>query len=212
LEQIAAANRLHDQLDQWRRSDRALEELKHRCPGFGPEATLLKVVTVNSLYGTNVYATLRMAQHVEQVMADPGVAQMGLELVERLANVPMGGGETKPIRRYSFASKFAHFFVDAERFPIFDSYAKKMVRFHLGGSGFAHNPRKPYLAFVENINRLVEMAGFTGTRRALDRYLWLAGQYMEWEKDHDAKINAECKMTFKKKSTDTRCLRFGKAV
>jgi len=34
-----------------------------------------------------------------------------------------------------FASKFAHFFIDPDQFPIYDSYAVKMLTYHLNGKG-----------------------------------------------------------------------------
>ena len=50
---IEAANRLHRKLLQWQVTDRALHTLQESLPGFESEATLLKVVTVNQLYGTS---------------------------------------------------------------------------------------------------------------------------------------------------------------
>lgn len=67
--QIAAADRLRLRLRHWEVSDRAFQALSTALPGFGPEPTLLKAVAVNQFYGTNVYAVVRMAKHVSQVMA-----------------------------------------------------------------------------------------------------------------------------------------------
>ena len=53
MTQIEAANRLHGKLLQWQVTDRALYILQVNLPGFDIEATLLKVVTVNQLYGTS---------------------------------------------------------------------------------------------------------------------------------------------------------------
>lgn len=50
--QVEAANRIHARLPDWRLIDDALEFLARNAPGFSPEATLLKVAAVNSLYGT----------------------------------------------------------------------------------------------------------------------------------------------------------------
>jgi hypothetical protein len=65
MPQIEAANRLHRQLSQWQVTDDAIRSLKERFPGFDIDATLLKVVAVNQLYGTNVYAVVRMAEHIK---------------------------------------------------------------------------------------------------------------------------------------------------
>src|SRR6266849_11219323 len=104
--QIEAANRLHGKLLQWQVTDRALHTLQENLPGFDIEATLLKVVAVNQLYGTNVYAVVRMAQHVVDVMLDLKNIE-DVELVEVLATLT---GR----KHLSFASKFAHFFIDME--------------------------------------------------------------------------------------------------
>src|SRR5690349_6766320 len=127
MSQIDAANRLHRQLSQWQVTDDALRALKDRFPGFAIDATLLKVVAVNQLYGTNVYAVVRMAQHIAEVMLEASHMD-DAGLVEELAAL-------SGMKHTSFASKFAHFFIDVERFPIYDSYAVKMVAYHLGPQG-----------------------------------------------------------------------------
>ena len=48
MSQIEAANRLHRQLSHWQVTDRALHSLHDRFPGFDIDATLLKVVAVNT--------------------------------------------------------------------------------------------------------------------------------------------------------------------
>ncbi len=87
-----------------------------------------------------------------------------------------------------------------------DSYANKMVRLHLGLKSLTRNPSKPYLAYVENFHRLAEGIGYTGTRRGIDRYLWLAGQHREWRKDQDAKINGECRSLFERNPPQLRAM------
>lgn len=183
MAQIEAANRLHRKLIQWRVTDQALHLLQESLPGFESEATLLKVAAINQLYGTNVYAVVRMAQHVTVVMQDTGGME-DADLVEELAKL-----DTR--KHLSFASKFAHFFIDMERFPIFDSFAVKMVAHHLGMQGQVRDPAHPYKAFVENIHRLKSYARLACTTRELDRYLWLAGLYQVWRRNPHSQINAE---------------------
>lgn len=142
---------------QWSRADRALALLGRQVPVFDADASLLKVVAINSLYGTNVYATLRMARHVEQIMSRPGSAAKRPELVEELSALPAQAGE-KPRRFHSFASKFAHLFFDADRLPIMDSYAVGMIKHHLGRA-VAHDVERPYVAFVANVEELRTLAG-----------------------------------------------------
>ncbi len=194
MTQIEAANRLHRKLIQWRVTDRALHTLQEDLPGFEIEATLLKVVSVNQLYGTNVYAVVRMAQHVTEVMQDVGSME-DADLVERLASL----NERK---HRSFASKFAHFFIDMERFPIFDSFAVKMVAHHLGAQQLTRDSAHPYRAFVENICKLKRYAGLSCTNKGLDNYLWLAGLYQAWHRNTASQINAEVAEMFKSPSPE----------
>ena len=196
MAQIEAANRLHGKLLQWQVTDRALHALEENLPGFAIEATLLKVVAVNQLYGTNVYAVVRMAQHVTEVMQDASGIE-DTDLVEELASL---AGQ----KHCSFASKFAHFFIDKERFPIYDSYAVKVVAYHLGKHGQVRNAVKPYKAFIENLRRLRNNAQLSCTTRELDHYLWLEGLYRAWCKNKALKINAEVKETFNSPSPEVK--------
>lgn len=194
ISQIEAANRLHGQLLQWQLTDRTLHALHASLPGFAIEATLLKVVAVNQLYGTNVYAVIKMAQHITEVMQDTS-GMDDIKLVEKLASLD---GR----RHLSFASKFAHFFIDEERFPIYDSYAVKMLAYHLGKDGQAENAAYPYRAFIENIHRLKDRAQLSCTSRELDHYLWLAGLHRAWSKNREAQINAEVSELFDRLFTE----------
>lgn len=193
--QIEAAGRIRTHLGQWVLSDEALETLRQRLPRFEPSAVLLKVVAINALYGTNVYALVRMADHIGKVLMGADLGQAGPELVEAIAALPVASAVEKPRRHISFASKFAHLFIDAERFPIYDAYSKRVVESHLG-RGTTAAPRQPYVSYVADFRRLMDLAGWRGSSRELDRYLWLAGLYREWTKNHDAPIYSEARRLF----------------
>ena len=175
-------------------ADCALHALHVHFPGFDAEATLLKVVAVNQLYGTNVYAVIRMSQHIAEVMPEANNIE-DADLVEKLASLT---GR----KHLSFASKFAHFFIDMERFPIYDSFAVKMVAYHLGKQGQFTSTAHPYQAFLENINRLKERAHLSCTSKELDRYLWLAGLYQAWLRSSAPQINVEVAQLFKSLSSE----------
>lgn len=172
--QIDAAARLQARLGEWQRAERALTALADSLPGFDSESVLLKVVAVDALYSTNIFVFMRMAQHVEAVLAEASWSAPAWALVDDIGNLePIAG---KPKKRYfSFASKFAHFFIDSERFPILDQYAEDAVRHHLGALASKESHR--YRAFVENITTLRRLAALKCSGRELDRYLWLAGQH-----------------------------------
>lgn len=195
LSQIAAAQRLHQRLEQWQLTDKAIAALGAQFPGFALHEVLLKATLINALYGTNVYAIVRMAEHVTGVMAKIDGLAAGPEFVELLAVFPQGE-EKESRRHHSFASKFAHFFVDAERYPIMDSYATGMIKLHLGQSRFVSDPAHPYVAFSRNYEILKMEASFEGSNREMDHYLWLSGLYLEWRKDPKSKINIEVRALF----------------
>ncbi len=190
LAQVDAANRLHEQLLQWQITDRTLDALHVRFPDFGIEATLLKVTAVNQLYGTNLYAVVRMARHIESIMRE-GVMVDDVDLVEQFASLPGW-------KHISFASKFAHFFIDKERFPIYDSFAEDMVKFHLSRQIWILDKEHPYRAFVHNLIQLKEEVGFHGscTYESLDRYLWLTGLYKAYKTKANPQINREVEELF----------------
>ena len=195
LAQIDAGCRLHDQLDQWQGADRALRALRQRFPEFSADATLLKAVVINSLYGTNVYAIVIVAEHCARCIEDSDLERVGPEFVEQLAKAPGG-------RRFvSFASKFAHFFVDETRFPIKDTVAEKVVERHLGRKNCRRDGAHPYLSFVENLGKLRQSIKLSGPNRELDPYLWIAGQYAKWKaRGQTAKINRESARLFESPS------------
>jgi hypothetical protein len=96
----------------------------------------------------------------------------------------------------SFASKFVHFFVDRDRYPIFDSYALGGLRHHLSGTKLSTDNPPPYAHYVGALNNLVELAGLACSGRELDRYLWLSGLYRTWSRNPSAQINVEAKRLF----------------
>ena len=200
--QINAAGRLHLRLKQWHLSDAALKRLADRCPGFDSEAALLKVVAINGLYGTNVYALVRMAEHIRNTLLGTNLDHVGPEIVEQIARLPDTVGQKTSRRHISFAAKFAHFFLNADRFPIMDSYAVAMVRHHLGRRNYVKVKTGVYLEFVENIQRLIQLSAIDCTSRELDRYLWLAGLYRRWQKQEDSKINREASTLFADDSSE----------
>ncbi len=181
--QVEAACRLHSRLKQWQLSESALLQLHERVPGFDAEASLLKTVAVNAIYGTQVYATVRMAGWVEEVMKE-SPRLTGPELVEKIAALPKRDDEEKSRTFISFTAKFCHFFVDPERYPIYDEAARSALKLHLG-SAYDSNTKHPYIAFCDNLFKLRELSRLNLSMRELDHYLWLTGMYMRWLKQRD---------------------------
>ena len=177
---IAAANWLYEHcMPQWQGTDRALARLSGAVPGFDGEAAYLKVVAINAAYSTNLKATWRMAEHIV------GLDRHGLfdgepdAVVGAIAGLPKDNG---PVRHYrSFASKFAHFFISPDRFPIFDGAARTALRHHLGPAA-TRGMASSYPAFLEALTALRGSVGEDISLAELDRYLWLVGMALDYQR------------------------------
>jgi hypothetical protein len=104
--------------------ENALLELFRRYPSNQslPEI-LIKVATLNSLYATNIYATVKVANHILNKNIDAKLQQRSPELVDEIALVTIGN---KTRRNYSFASKYCHWH-QPEEFLIYDSYVERIL-------------------------------------------------------------------------------------
>jgi hypothetical protein len=202
-QQIDAAQDLHHLLPKWAATDRAFERLRHHF-GWDHESCILKAAAINDLYSTRVYAIWRMAEHLMNVMVDPPDDPSAL--VKEIASLPEYDG-TIPRKHWSFASKIGHFFVDEDRYPIYDSFCRDMILYHLGRKLDPMNTDNPYQSFLMSIDRLRVVSGLSVTLRDLDRYLWLTGQYREWLKKGDkARLNSELRSLFEDEDTEIQRL------
>lgn len=194
--QIEAAQRIQAYSGGLSAVSRALAELRDRFPGFDPVASLLKTVVLNQLLSTNVWAVVRMAEHIAAVMRDVSPTDADYDLVDRIAALP-GLRDPNRVRRHlSFASKFAGWFIDSERFPIYDGVAWQMLRYHLGARELTWDDDRQYASFVENVDRLRQRADLDCSFVALDAYLWTAGLYQAWKRNNAAEINGEMARLF----------------
>lgn len=204
-EQMEMACRLHNGLTQWRVTDSALKQLRTALPGFDQGACLVKSVAVNTLYGTQILAIVPMALYVEECLRGLTLETVGPELVEKLASRTARDG-LKQKRFTSFAAKFCHFFIDEERFPIYDEAARVVVKLHLGMTALT-DPDHPYLAFCKNLSRLRTEARISGPGRDLDKYLWITGMYIKWLRERSKSkplVNVELQGIFKKPTREVK--------
>lgn len=167
---IEAGQRLHTMVPSWGTTDEALNAVAKNFPERDLSSCLVKVVTVNSLYSTNVYAVWRMAEHVQQVLMDPQ-RPSGPELVDCIA--ALGNRNHR-----SFASKYTHFFIDSG-FPILDQYVLKMLAYHLGQRQVWP---KDYVQFHGWFEELRSLCDGQFNTKDIDQYLWMAGMYREFRR------------------------------
>ena len=174
---VAAAGELHDTLSRWVLTDSALRTLRDQVDGFDEAACVLKVVTLNDLYGTNVYTTVPLAQSMSRILAGKRRHELVSETLGSTLAVLPGGNGDRVRTLTSFASKFCHFFIDEHRFPIYDEAACASIKAHLGKSALTEDGGR-YELFCAAFRQLQKPVRCT--TKTLDHYLWIAGMYLRW--------------------------------
>jgi len=190
-QQVAAAYRLHSMLDEWKAADRVLLYLAQTLPGnTDVDQVLLKAAALNQLYQTRVFALHAMASHTAAVFSAQPSYEDECSLVERLAHLEATGQEHE-----SFAAKYCHFFVDAQRFPLYDKHARYTVRMHLGAG------KQTYRNFHRDLTELRANLAFDPSVRELDHYLWLRGQWQAY--GAGKRLGAEVRGLFERSARDS---------
>lgn len=88
------------------------------------ETVLVKVMLINDFYGTNVYDTLSVAQHILSISEiDARLTSGDLKLIIDIGNMQ---SKTSNQYFYSFATKYCSFH-NPEGFPIFDKYIEYVL-------------------------------------------------------------------------------------
>lgn len=188
--QIDAAQRLYEKTEYWRLEDTILTELREKDPGLtDQQLTLIKATLVNSFYNAGC------SQGIENLTS--WIVAQKPELPEQCRNI--GSNDDKRIKLVQdiafygrpvdntdgcivFASKFAHFFLDANIFPIYDQYARMLVHFHIDTLKEGEQPGSKYGIFYKKFFQLKQQLEQRYSVKKLDCYLWLAGQYVAWKK------------------------------
>jgi hypothetical protein len=150
----------------------------------------IKAIVVNELYATNIFAIQRVAERVERVLK--ANQWTGPDLVEHLVTEIR---EVTKRNHYSFAAKYAHFFVDST-LPILDWFAEWMLGRHLGRQVQSKDARR-YHRFTQDIETLKLSASLNCNCAELDAYLWVAGEYWYWIQHPQYNINGDLKRQFK---------------
>lgn len=201
-ERVEAALRLHSRLTGWESADESFSALKQAMPGFDLSSCLIKSAAINQLYYTSVYRIYDMAKNVERVMAakpdDP------IQLVTAIATLDDPKKPSGVTRHFSFASKFAHFFIDADSYPIWDAYVIDMLGCHTGESLDLARFDSPYGEFCARFEAVRRATGVPYSNRDMDRYLWLAGNYRASREGRGSHINAALAALFDQDDADVQ--------
>jgi hypothetical protein len=138
-----------------------------------------KVILLNSLYSTNIYATFDVALNISNIENFSIRAKNGdLELVEEIRKNRIAETDKD---FYSFATKYCHHH-NPKAFPIYDSFVENSIIYYL--SEFdpetrVHRTRmKRYDYFKQQIDKLAAIwhlpKSYLYTK--LDKYLWKKGK------------------------------------
>ena len=171
-------------LNQWekqenyRLQEKALDKLFFEMAPENKDLSdiLIKASALNDFYSTNIFSIYPVAKHIYNLNIDSRLMRGDTELVDDIKKVNMNG---KEINQYSFATKYcSHHCPD--RYPIFDSYVEKMLKYFRDVYGFAdfrNKDLKKYNIFKNVILKFIEYFDLKEfTLKEVDRYLWQAGK------------------------------------
>jgi len=137
---------------------------------------LIKVVLLNRLYSTNIFAVIAVANHIVNLEIDDRLAAGDPSVVEEIANVPAGTGGR---RFFSFATKYCAWH-KPEHFQIYDSYIEGLLWEYKKQFGFAKYSRNKiadypvFLKVIDEFRDFFRLESFT--RKEVDKFLWVEAQ------------------------------------
>jgi hypothetical protein len=140
------------------------------------EDVWLKVVALNGLYNTNIYATYDVAKRIYELNIEAQLEQRSPEVVNQIALVKIRG---KTRRNYSFASKYCSWHVP-DAYPIYDSFVERLIWEYEKRDRFAQLRRtdlQDYPRYKETIESFRDFYGLAQFDfKKLDKFLWLYGK------------------------------------
>lgn len=158
--------------------ENAIRELLKKFPDNRDyTGVLLKSMTINTLYATQIRAIVIVAKHICELNIDKGIKQGDPQIVDRIARVTI---KDKERRNYAFATKYCSFHNPYE-YPIYDSYVDKLLRAYQKRDRFYSGPLdlKDYRRFKEVLKAFLlyyELGDLNA--KELDKFLWGYGKEM----------------------------------
>ena len=189
---VKAATELYQKhFPEWQLCSASLATLGNSFPQWDEKSCLIKASAINQLYGTNVFLLVPLARCISEKMLRTETGREG-GLVEFLAIHP-----TTNARHTSFSSKLCHFFINSQKYCIFDGAASEALEYFLG-SKYVCDERNRYDAFLKNLQLIrqvsPELRDTNIDNVALDRFLWLFGLWLRLR--NNIGINAEATRVF----------------
>lgn len=160
-------------------SDKALTDLFTAFPNnVQYEHVLLKAISLNALYYTNIKAIYMVATHVWQCDIDFRLAAKSPEVVNEIARTRMKDGKIR--WNYSFASKYCSWH-QPDAYPIYDGYVDSLIWAYQKHDKFSKFRRgdlfADYCQYKRVLEAFREYYGLTEfSFKELDKFLWVYGK------------------------------------
>jgi len=175
-ERVKAANAKFDQENEL--TEYTLQELFRQYPGNSDlRHVLLKVVAVNALYHTCIFALDTVARHIHSNHAqiDAALASGSPEMVDAIARVKVHG---KHYNFYSFATKFCSWHNPAA-YPIYDAHVDHYLwnlQQHDRFASFLHPDLWNYPKFLQIMQAFRDAHKLSSySFKEIDKFLYLEG-------------------------------------
>ena len=178
VEQVDRYLQKWNDLENYSLQEQALEKLfKKLCPNNNDiNDVLLKSVTLNDFYSTNIFSIYPVAKHIISLGIDERLQNGDVSLVSDLQYVKIGDTFKN---FYSFATKYCSHHNPYE-YPIYDSYVDKVLSYFRDKDRFSDFQATDLKNYPEFKRILIEFQAFYGldkyNLKQLDQYLWLFGK------------------------------------
>jgi len=141
-----------------------------------------KVVLLNSLYSTNIYATFDVALKIYKITNFEDRIKSGdISLVDEIRKNVISGQEKD---FYSFATKYCHNH-NPNTYPIYDSFVEDMLIYYLDeeepNKRYYRTKMKDYQYFKDSLDYLAKLWSLTEDYKyeRLDKFLWKKGKELD---------------------------------
>ena len=133
---------------------------------------LTKVVLLNGLYNTNVFAVVDMAYNIQEQSPDDLLRNGSAEVVDKIAHLTIRG---KTRRHYSFATKYCSWHYP-EMYPIYDNLVERLIWNYRKQFNFEIFQRSDLVNYERYRNILRSFISYFSlqdfTFKEIDRFLW----------------------------------------
>lgn len=142
---------------------------------------LVKVSVINNLYSTNVFATFRLAKHIQSSNLDSLIKKGNPLAVQKIANGHKINStkNKKEIYFYSFATKYCNWH-NQDSYPIYDKYVEKILIAYRKQDNFSKFRKYDLKTYDEFKRVMLDFKKFYSLQKhnlkEIDKFLWIYGK------------------------------------